>query len=72
MIQKALLKLLTALPIHNNDFIKTKIRTYGEKIISNFDYQGVFDDKVKCKCYLIVTIYSLSNYNKKTSYFQVC
>lgn len=44
------------------NILKTKVRTYGEKIITDFDSQGVSHDGIKCKCYLAITIYDLFNY----------
>ena len=40
---------LNALPVYDNRYIKTKIRTYGDKVYTNFRGLNVPEDDVECE-----------------------
>ena len=61
---------LSALPVHGNRFIKTKIKTYGDKVYTNFCGLNVPEDGVGCRSFTIISINSLFVYENKY-YLQV-
>ena len=40
---------LNALPVYDNRYVKTKIRTYGDKVYTNFRGLNVPEDGVECE-----------------------
>ena len=48
---------LNALPVYDGRYIKTKIKTYGDKVYTNFRDINVSEDGIKCECYFM--FYSL-------------
>ena len=56
---------LNILPVYDDRYIKTKIRTYGYKVYSSFCYLNVPGDVVKCESFTIISIDSLLVYDKK-------
>ena len=50
---------LNALPIYGDRYIKTKIRTCGNKVCTNFRGLNVPDDDTKCECLTVIFIDSL-------------
>ena len=50
--------------------MKTKIRTYGNKVYTNFRDLNVPEDDIKCESFSIISIDSLPVYDKKY-YLQV-
>ena len=61
---------LDALPVYDDRCIKTKIRTYGDKIYPNFCGLNVPEDDIDCESFTIISIDSLLVYNEK-HYLQV-
>ena len=61
---------LTALLIHGDKYIKTKIKTNDQKINADIYDLGVPEDGVDCNCMTIISINFLFIYNKKR-YMQV-
>ena len=61
---------LNALQVYNDRFIKTKIRTYGDKIYTNFRSLNVPEDDIKCESFKVISIDSLLIHDKK-HYLQV-
>ena len=51
-------------------YIKTKIRTYGEKVYTNFRGLNVPEDDIECKSFTAISIDSLLVYENKY-YLQV-
>ena len=52
------------------DIIKTKIRTFGDKVYINFRGLNVPEDDIKCKPFIVISIDSLLVYENKY-YLQV-
>ena len=44
--------------------IKTKIRTHGNRVYSNFCGLNVPEDDIKCECFTVISIDSLLAYQK--------
>ena len=61
---------LNALPVYDDRYIKTKIRTFGDKVYTNFRGLNVPEDDIQCGSFTIFSIDSLLVYNKKY-YLQV-
>ena len=53
---------LNTLPVYGDRFIKIKIRTYGNKVYSNFCGLNVPEDDIKCECFTVISIDSLLVY----------
>ena len=49
----------------NDKYIKTKIKTYADSIITNFHNKKMPKEKAPCKCLLIIVIDSVIKANKK-------
>ena len=65
---------LNALPIYDDRYMKTKIRTYGDKIYTNFPGLNVPDD-IECKSFTVISTDSLFVYENKyylQVYFEKC
>ena len=58
------------LPVYDDRYIKTKIRTYGNKIYTNFRGLNVPEDHVECERFTVISINCLLIYDKKY-YLQV-
>ena len=56
---------LNALPVCVNRSIKTKIRTYGDKVYTNFRDFSVPEDDVDCESFTRISIDSLLVYESK-------
>ena len=54
-------------PVYGEDvkYIKTKIKTYADDIITNFHNKKMRKEKAPCKCLLIIVINSVVKANKK-------
>ena len=50
---------LKALSVYDDRYIKTKIRTYGDKVYPNFCDLNVPEDDVECEFFTIISIDSL-------------
>ena len=61
---------LTALPVYDDRYIKTKIRTYGDKVYTNVRGLNVPEDYIECECFTVISINSLLVYQNKY-YLQV-
>ena len=61
---------LNALPIYDNRYIKTKIRTYGDRLYANFHDINVPEDDIECKSFPVISIGSSLVYQNKY-YLQV-
>ena len=55
----------SALPIYDDRYIKTKIRTYGNEVYTDFHGLNVPDDGVECESFTIISIDSLVVYKEK-------
>ena len=60
---------LNALPVYDR-YIKSKIRTYSNKVYTNFCALNVPGDDIKCKSFTVISIDSLLAYENKY-YLQV-
>ena len=58
------------LPVYNNIYMKNKIRTYGDKVYTNFSVSNVPKDGVECGSVTIISISFWLVYVKKY-YLQV-
>ena len=56
---------LNALPVYDVRYIKTKIRTFSDKINTNVCGLNVPEDDMECESFTIISIDSLLVYNKK-------
>ena len=56
---------LNALPVYDDRSIKTKKRTYGDKVYSNFRGLNVPEDDIECEYFTIISIDSLLVYGNK-------
>ena len=61
---------LNTLPVYDDRYIKTKIRTYGDKVYTNFRGLNVPEDDIECKSFTFISIVSLVVYQNKY-YLQV-
>ena len=61
---------LDALPVYDNKYIKTKIRTYRDKVHTNFRNLNVPEDNTECESLFFISIDSLLVHNEKY-YLQV-
>ena len=59
-----------AIPVYDDKYIKTKIRTYGDKVYTNFRGLNVPEDDIECKSFTAISIDSLLVYQNKY-YLQV-
>ena len=56
---------LNALPGYNDRYMKSKIRTYGDKIYTNVRGLNVTEDDIEWESFTIISINSLLSYDKK-------
>ena len=61
---------LNALPACDGRYIKTKIRTYGDKVYANSCGLNVLEDDIECESFTVISIDSLLVYENKC-YLQV-
>ena len=61
---------LNALPDYDDRYIKTKTRTYGDKVYTNFHGLNVPEDDTECKSFTVSSVDSLLVYDEKY-YLQV-
>ena len=54
----------------NDKYIKTKMRTFGDKVYTNFLGLNVPENDIQCESFTVISIDSLLVYNKKY-YLQV-
>ena len=46
-------------------YVKTKIKTYGDSVITNFHNKKIPKDKALCKCLSLIMLDSVNKANKK-------
>ena len=56
---------LDALPVYDDRYIKTKIRTYGDKVYTNFRGLNVPEDDIERESFTVISIDSLLLYDEK-------
>ena len=61
---------LNALPIYNDRYTKSKIRTCGAKVYTNFRGLNMPEDDIECESFIVISIDSLLVYDSKY-YLQV-
>ena len=61
---------MNALSVCGDRYKKTKIRTYGDKIYTNFHGLNMPGDDIGCECFTVISIDSLLVYENKY-YLQV-
>ena len=61
---------LSALPVYDDRYIKTKLRTYGNKVYTTFGGLNEPDDDIQCESFTVISINFLLAYDKKY-YLQV-
>ena len=55
---------LNALPVYDDSYIKTKIRTYGDKVYNNFCGLKVPKTDTECESFIVISIDYLLVYDK--------
>ena len=61
---------LNAIPVYDDRYKKNKIRTYGDKVYTNFHGLNMPEDDMECDSFIVISIESLLLYKKKY-YLQV-
>ena len=61
---------MNALPVFDDRYIKTKTRTYEDKIYTNFRGLNVPEDGIECESFIVIAIDSFFVYRNKY-YLQV-
>ena len=61
---------LNPLPVSNDRYIKTKIRTYGDKVYTKFRFLNVQEDDIEWKTFIVIFIDFFLVYKNKY-YLQV-
>ena len=61
---------LNSIPVYDNGYIKTKVRTYGDKFCTNFRGLNVADDYIECEFFTVIFIDSL-HVDENKNYVQV-
>ena len=56
---------LNALPVYDDKYIKTKIRTYPNKVYTNFRDLNIREDDTECKSFTVISIDSSLVYENK-------
>ena len=56
---------MDALPVYDDRYIITKIRTYGDKVYTNFSGLNVLEDDAECESFTVISIDSLLVYENK-------
>ena len=56
---------LNDLPVYDDRYIKTKIKTYGDKVYTNFRGLSVPKDDIECESLTVISIESLLVYKHK-------
>ena len=56
---------LNALPVYDDRYIKTKIRTYGDKVYTDFRGVNAPEDEIERQSFIVISINSLVLYDKK-------
>ena len=53
---------LNALPVNDSRYIKTKMRTYDDKVYNCFHGLNVLEDEIKCESFTVISTDSLLIY----------
>ena len=61
---------LNALPVSDDKYIKSKVRTYGYKVFANFRWFNVPEDDIECESFIVISIDYLFVYENRY-YLQV-
>ena len=61
---------LNASPVYDDRYIKSKIRTYGDKVYINFRGLNLLDEYIECKSFTVTSIDSL-HLHESEYYLQV-
>ena len=69
-IENLKIVILNALQVYNDRYIKTKIKTYGDKVYNNFRVSNAPKDDIECKFFKVISIDSLLVY-ENNFYLQV-
>ena len=56
---------LNTLPVYHDRYIKTKIRTYGDKVCANFRGVNAPEDDIECESFTVISINFLIVYKSK-------
>ena len=56
---------LNVLPVYDDRYIKTKKRTYGNNVYTNFCGLSVPEDHIECESFTVISIDSLLVYKNK-------
>ena len=56
---------LKDLPVYDDRYMKIKVRTFGDKVYTNFHGLNVPEDDTECESFSVISIDSLLIYNKK-------
>ena len=56
---------LNALPVYDNRYKKPTIRTYGDKVFTNFHGLNVPEHDIECESFTVISVDSLLVYEKK-------
>ena len=59
---------MDALQVYDGRYIKTKIRTYSDKVYTNFHSLNVPEDDVECESFTVISIYSLLVYDSSITF----
>ena len=57
---------LNALPVYDDRYLKKKIRTYYDKIYTNFHNLNLPEDDIECESFTVISIESLLVYENKS------
>ena len=64
-INNLLKKELDSEPVYDYKYIKTKVKTYNNKINTNFHGNKISEDKEYCTCFSVILLHSIVNVDKK-------
>ena len=56
---------IDALPVYDDRYIKTKVRSYGDKCYANFRGLNIPVDDIDCESFTVISIDSLFVYDEK-------
>ena len=56
---------LNAFPTYDDRYIKITIRTYGDRVYTNFCGLNMLEDDIECECFTVISIDSLLVYENK-------
>ena len=56
---------MNALSFYDDKYMKTKIRTYGDKVYTSFHGLIVLEDYIECELFTTISIVSLLVYESK-------